>query len=229
MLLSLVLLINLSGCSVMSQEECQLGQWYQIGLNDGREGKEYLLSEYAEDCAEYQIKVDANSFNQGREEGLIDYCTYENGKQVGKLNLPYNSVCLGESSKAFLFGYTPYYNLASAKANLSSIQDKVNYYQGLVNKGEKKKESQAHLKQVKSDYKSAKTKVKKYKLNVVIHKLVKKIKDIDEKLLNNDDLSEEDKSSLESERAHLKNSLAFHSAKSNIKRIINLFGRFKTL
>ena len=65
-----LLLGSLSGCASISQEECLLGDWYQIGLSDGQYGRSNRAADYSKDCSEYQVKMDLKSYNKGRSEGL---------------------------------------------------------------------------------------------------------------------------------------------------------------
>ena len=53
-----LLLGSLSGCASISQEECLLGDWYQIGLSDGQNGRSNRAADYSKDCSEYQVKMD---------------------------------------------------------------------------------------------------------------------------------------------------------------------------
>lgn len=50
-----ILLGSVSGCSSISEEECLLGDWYQVGLSDGQKGKNSHAAEYNKDCSEYQV------------------------------------------------------------------------------------------------------------------------------------------------------------------------------
>lgn len=169
------LLGSLSGCASISQEECLLGDWYQLGLADGQDGKKNYAADYKKDCSEYKVKMDVKAYNQGRDEGLKAYCTYENGVSLGQLNQTYNHVCPAGLSDAFLFGYRPYHNLASAEAERENIEERMDRYRDLLRDEEisksDRKEYRRSLKVAKRDFSQAEIKVKKYGKELELHKI----------------------------------------------------------
>jgi len=101
-LLSLLLI----SCASLSKEECLNGDWYEIGYEDGINGKpRKRLSKHIKACAEYNVRADKNHYMQGREKGLQSYCTLENALQVGLNGETYEHVCPRRIEPTFLKKY----------------------------------------------------------------------------------------------------------------------------
>ncbi len=84
----------IASCASLSKEECLGGDWFNIGYSDGQSGLRISqLSEHREACAEYHVVPDTQAYKQGREEGLLRYCTPENALQEGLSGNPYRGVC----------------------------------------------------------------------------------------------------------------------------------------
>ena len=99
-----------AGCSTLSVEErtaaCASTDWQRYGMNDGRLG--VPTSERAdqfEDCAGLGHAANLAAYQAGRAEGLLDYCTAENGYQVGYEGRRYRKVCPADLEPDFLQGY----------------------------------------------------------------------------------------------------------------------------
>lgn len=76
--------ILLNGCATLSETECVSGNWYQVGYQDGKFGRDsdYILN-HESACIEYGVRIDRNQYEQGRQKGLEVYCTGHNGFQHG--------------------------------------------------------------------------------------------------------------------------------------------------
>lgn len=90
-LLLLVLVIS-SSCATLSEDECKSSDWYDLGLMNGKTGRN-LLSSHTKACSEYGIKPDISKYNKGMEQGLQSYCTPENGYREGVAGKSYQRVC----------------------------------------------------------------------------------------------------------------------------------------
>ncbi|WP_339388814.1 DUF2799 domain-containing protein [Vibrio caribbeanicus] len=173
--LFILLLGSLSGCASISQEECVLGNWYQIGLSDGTRGYHNRAASYNSECLQYQVKMDVTAYNRGRNQGLKTYCSYENGVSLGKKNWGYNNVCPSSLASEFLSGYQPYKNLAGAKQELEKFKKDVKFYQSRVNSEYSseyfKDYNIERLNTAKEGVEEAKAKVAKYQQEIEIHKI----------------------------------------------------------
>ncbi|MDN3610230.1 DUF2799 domain-containing protein [Vibrio ostreicida] len=183
---SLLVLLSLSGCSSISEEECVLGDWYQIGLSDGQQGKRNSLALYSKDCAKYNVGVDSSSYSQGRLQGLTSYCTYENGILVGKARVAYHKVCPADLSKDFLAGYTPNFNLEQAKYRVVALKNnRHNYTTRLAEKNisvSERQQLELDLASSKSALESAESELARYQVEWALAKLQREMGQINTEL-----------------------------------------------
>ncbi len=99
----------ISGCSTLSESQCQSGDWYGIGQVDGSQGASLgKLGQHRDACGDYAIKIDGNAWRSGREQGLKRYCRPSNGYQLGRYGNSLNNVCpdilVGEFNRAYNYG-----------------------------------------------------------------------------------------------------------------------------
>ena len=69
----------------LSRAECETGDWRYIGYADGLAGRApERFVRHREACASYGVTPDRSVYNEGRAEGLREYCTVPNGLQLGR-------------------------------------------------------------------------------------------------------------------------------------------------
>ncbi len=111
----------ISGCQVISPEECRSTDWQSRGQGDGNKGRSAnFLNEYILECKKANVSVDAHAWKSGYKKGLLTYCIAENGFRVGQQGLAYNGVCPNDS---FLKNYNigrAEYELEQRKQQLQS-------------------------------------------------------------------------------------------------------------
>lgn len=106
------LILLLSGCAVMDQDECIHADWYLIGFEDGSAGQQpQRIAEYRSACAEYAVVPQMEEYLAGHQRGVESFCTAENGFAQGRAGRQLNPVCRGELKHNFLFGYNSGYEL----------------------------------------------------------------------------------------------------------------------
>jgi hypothetical protein len=220
-----------TGCATISEEQCRLGDWYQVGLADGQTGKKNMAADYNKDCAEYKVSVDVEKYNTGRETGLRSYCSYENGVLMGEQGSSYENVCPADLSKEFLSGYRPYYNVTVTE---NAIRDKRMEAERLKESvksedisAETRAEYKAQFKVVKGDIKELKNTLSTYEYELALHKINREIAQVESKL---EDASEEDKPELTARLKDLKETRGIiedvqitETGIKTIKEIIDLF------
>jgi hypothetical protein len=104
----------LVGCShaTLDRDECLRGDWYQVGLQDGLNGKtQGELNLHKTACAEYGINPDVQKYSEGRDKGLADYCKLENAVTTGLNGQLYQGVCPKDVDEAFRRQNAAAYNL----------------------------------------------------------------------------------------------------------------------
>lgn len=93
-------------CASMSKEDCLKADWRAVGDRDGGRGASSLkIDAYAKACAKVGVTPDAMLYDQGRDQGLVRYCTESNGFQVGRDGRSYGDVCPLPAENAFLRAY----------------------------------------------------------------------------------------------------------------------------
>jgi hypothetical protein len=113
----------LSGCSTISEEECKIGDWYSIGVNDGKAGKNHdAFRSYQKECADVGVVPDFKTYQQGHQQGLVFYCDYEHGIEHGRSGASYNTLCTGKLEPEFRRGYQQGRIWFQAKSRLDEIK-----------------------------------------------------------------------------------------------------------
>ena len=98
--------LALGGGCALSKQECLEGDWYGIGYKDGSRCKENdRLLDHKKACAQYRVLPNESAYHRGRNEGLVVYCTEQNGYEMGSDIDKYNGVCPSEFEQMFLHGY----------------------------------------------------------------------------------------------------------------------------
>ena len=118
----------LSGCAVMSEEECRTTNWYDKGYSDGTQGVgSGMLAEYVDACRKV-VSVNQHEYMQGRREGAEVYCTNDNAFNLGTENAQISDICSVSSNSA---GFNRYYKRGNAvyKANaaLARLDEELNF------------------------------------------------------------------------------------------------------
>ncbi len=89
-------------CATMKKDECLTVDWYNIGYEDGAKGYQTSrIAQHRKSCSKYGVVPDLQLYQQGRSEGLYDYCTPHKGYQLGLNGRSYNDVCQGELKDQF--------------------------------------------------------------------------------------------------------------------------------
>ncbi len=98
--------LAISGCATLSKDQCLMGDWYEIGVQDGAAGyAPDRLAQHREACAEYRVRPDREAYRAGWDDGIGAYCTPERGYQEGRRGASYGQVCPPPLEWAFLQGY----------------------------------------------------------------------------------------------------------------------------
>ena len=122
-LVALILIATvLSGCAAMSEEECVYSDWTAVGYEDGADGRSSdRFGDYRRACADHNITPDFQAWQQGREQGLIEYCQPLRGFQVGESGGYYDGVCNSRLEPEFLDAFRLGAELYQLRRNLNAI------------------------------------------------------------------------------------------------------------
>lgn len=84
----------LVACDPISEEECRIGDWAGLGLQDGQAGRPMSrLSDYGEICGALGIAPERDVYLEARAEGLKTFCTPQNAYSVGLDGRGIGQVC----------------------------------------------------------------------------------------------------------------------------------------
>jgi hypothetical protein len=123
---AVLLILTLSGCASMSSEECANSDWTAVGYEDGSRG--YTSDQFSnrrKACAKHGITADFPAYQDGREQGLIEYCQPGRGFSVGESGGRYNGVCAAHLEDGFMDGYNVGHQLYSLRSNVSSAASRI--------------------------------------------------------------------------------------------------------
>jgi len=97
---------SLGGCASMSESECQRADWYQKGVQDGRDGQtRERVEDHAQACGKVGIQPDEARWQSGWAEGVRRYCRPVNGWQLGLKGEFYRGVCADQPEGAAFEDY----------------------------------------------------------------------------------------------------------------------------
>lgn len=86
--------LALGSCTTLSEDACRSGDWFSIGAADGARGRSAdHLSDHAKACADFGVVPDPVAWEQGRQQGLRQYCTVETVYRDGRRSRSLQPVC----------------------------------------------------------------------------------------------------------------------------------------
>lgn len=223
--------IYLTACATISKEQCQLGDWYQVGLVDGQTGKQSMAADYNKDCAEHGVKVALEDYKSGRSEGLKTYCRYDNAVLVGERGEQYENVCPAELAPEFLSGYTPYYKVAKSRDSYREARIRVAQIKESLKDESLSKEDAAELKAnyniAKEEAEQEQERLDTHEYELAMHKLDRELAKLNQQIAN---AKEGEKPSLLSQKKELEDKKQLiedlhvtEQGIKTIKEIIDLF------
>ena len=118
----------LFGCASMNQAECLVSDWQMIGYEDGARGYgSERLARHRKACAKHAVVPDLAAYQQGRSEGLQEYCQPTKGFTLGSRGAPYRGVCPAELEGSFLDAYNSGHHLRQLRASVANANGQINY------------------------------------------------------------------------------------------------------
>lgn len=115
-----------SGCAGMSSEECALSDWSAVGYEDGSRGyTTERFSSHRKSCAKHGVTADFRAYQEGRDEGLVEFCQPSRGYNLGVNGGTYNGVCDIALEEEFLDAYRVGNQLYSLRANVNAANSRI--------------------------------------------------------------------------------------------------------
>jgi hypothetical protein len=113
----------MAGCAGMSKDECLAVDWRTIGYEDGVEGRPGdHIAEHRKACAKYGVRADLDQYQQGRSQGLREFCQPVNGYRLGVRGGNYYGVCPVELERPFLGAFDAGHQLHVLTARVSNAE-----------------------------------------------------------------------------------------------------------
>jgi hypothetical protein len=122
-----LVLAGLGGCASMSGDECMTSDWAAIGFEDGARGyTSDHLSKHRKACAKHGVTPDFAAYQNGREQGLVEYCQPGRGFEIGSNGGSYHGVCSANLEGDFLDAYNSGRQLYTLQANVNRATAGIN-------------------------------------------------------------------------------------------------------
>lgn len=114
---------TLSGCASLSESQCVASDWHTVGYSDGASGQDSSrLLKHQDACVKHGVTPDREAYMVGWNEGVVRYCTPENGFQQGQRGAQYHNVCPGDLEPDFHQAYLSGRELYLAQSEVSQLE-----------------------------------------------------------------------------------------------------------
>lgn len=124
----LVVLLALQGCATMNEQECVTGDWYAIGYEDGVQGRTGdRIAKYRKACADHNVTPDFRAYQDGREEGLREFCQPQIGFRVGQRGGSYSGICPTDLEPGFVSAFQEGKHLYGLRAQVNTTTNQIAY------------------------------------------------------------------------------------------------------
>jgi len=123
-----MVILAVQGCAAMNEQECVTGDWYAIGFEDGTQGRRAdRIGTYRKACAEHQVTPDLQAYQEGRDDGLREFCQPQVGFNFGKRGGSYSGVCPVELEEDFFAAYQDGKQLYQLRSQISYASSQIEY------------------------------------------------------------------------------------------------------
>ena len=141
----------MGGCAgKLTKNECESKDFYQQGLNDGKDGRAAdRFDKMKQQCSDQGVKIDDTKYSYGRKVGLASYCDSSRAESDAKKGKT-DSICLAEQVPPYQRAYQNELGTLKAKSDaemksLSERQQKLQDRQGKVESQQKQIEQQQQV------------------------------------------------------------------------------------
>ncbi len=133
-----IVLGSLSGCATMSSDECMTSDWSAIGYEDGSRGfATDRFGQHRKACAKHGVTPDFSAYQNGRDQGLVEFCQPHRGFNVGSNGGSYNGVCSVNLEADFLDAYNAGHQLYTLRSNVNRANSSINSKENELDRIEK--------------------------------------------------------------------------------------------
>ena len=113
----------LAGCATLSESQCAANDRQTVGYSDGVSGQDSSrLLKHQNACMKHGVTPNRMAYMAGWEEGVVRYCTPDNGFQQGQRGSSYRNVCPNDLEPGFHEAYLAGRELHLAQAEITRMQ-----------------------------------------------------------------------------------------------------------
>ncbi|GFE79464.1 hypothetical protein GCM10011487_14640 [Steroidobacter agaridevorans] len=106
----------------MDREECLTVDWRTVGFEDGAQGYSGdRIGQHRKACAKHGVTPDLTAYQEGRAQGLREYCVPANGFRLGSQGGSYAGLCPSDLDQAFADAYHSGRQLYTLESRLSNV------------------------------------------------------------------------------------------------------------
>jgi hypothetical protein len=118
--------LSAAGCSSMSKTECLATDWRSVGYEDGVAGYPGdRIAYHRKACAKRGVRADLTAYQQGRSQGLKEYCQPANGYRLGESGATYRGVCPARLEQGFLPAFEAGHELYTLRARVTDADSRL--------------------------------------------------------------------------------------------------------
>jgi hypothetical protein len=101
-----MIILALTGCAAMNEQECMVTDWRTVGFEDGALGRPpESIGTYRQACAKHGVSPDLESYRSGHADGVQSFCQPVKGFNYGRSGATYRGVCPADLEYGFLAAY----------------------------------------------------------------------------------------------------------------------------
>ena len=116
----------LTGCASMNEDECLTADWNGVGYQDGARGQSSEgIARYRKSCAKHGVSPDLDAYLMGWEDGVIRFCTPQNGFDAGSRGQRYQGVCPADIEPDFLLAFSDGKQLHALRSAVNHISSNI--------------------------------------------------------------------------------------------------------
>lgn len=110
----------------MNKQECLAVDWRTVGYEDGVAGYSGdRIAQHRKACAKYGVQTDLDQYQDGRAQGLREYCKPANGYRLGSRGGSYGGVCPAEMEDGFVSAFEVGHQLYTLGARVSEAKSRL--------------------------------------------------------------------------------------------------------
>ncbi|MGE4131349.1 MAG: DUF2799 domain-containing protein [Bdellovibrionales bacterium] len=133
-----ICVIGLGACASKPEKPtCEARDWYELGRRDGAQGSSTeQLHRYATDCRKAAAAEWETMYTNGRNAGLVEYCSPDNGYELGRMGHTYLYVCPSTVEPQFLSSYRRGQRVRDLEISSKKISSKIETVAEQINRSQ---------------------------------------------------------------------------------------------